>query len=172
MVPSSGRRSSPGPGRRTFTRADCSLCSMQVVQTWCSGRCRPFWGRRSPNGSSATQSITLLGLPSLYCVVAPRNRMLQESRNSSTSRAIVDVTSMLRTTLNAEGMKDPAFWKRHYVVKGDADKIERHLEVHRFVSEGQTLDLPCFVARRDWPNVLISPGSGGHSYVFAELGYE
>src|SRR5262245_57883405 len=70
------------------------------------------------------------------------------------------------------GMKDPAFWKRHYVVKGDADEIERHLEVHKFVSEGHTFELPCFVEQRDWPDVLISPGSGGHSYVFAELGFE
>ena len=69
-------------------------------------------------------------------------------------------------------MKKPTFWKSHYVVEGDADEIERHITVRTFLSEGHQFDLLCFVHNTDAPNVVISPGSGGHSYVFAEFGYQ
>src|SRR5262249_19847929 len=40
-----------------------------------------------------------------------------------------------------------------------------------FSSGGDQFDLLCFVESSDRPSVVISPGSGGHPYVFAELGY-
>jgi hypothetical protein len=58
------------------------------------------------------------------------------------------------------------------VVQGDADEIERHLSVRHFSSEARSFELVCFVEKIDMPSVLISPGSGGHAFVFAELGYE
>ena len=64
------------------------------------------------------------------------------------------------------------YWKTHYVVNGNADEIERHLAVRTFCSGAQSFELLCFITTIDMPNVLISPGSGGHAYVFAELGYE
>jgi hypothetical protein len=71
-----------------------------------------------------------------------------------------------------ESMTDRTDWKAHYVVHGDADEIERHLNIHTFSSGGRPFELLSYVKKTDMPNALISPGSGGHTYVFAELGYE
>jgi len=68
-------------------------------------------------------------------------------------------------------MKNSAYWKTHYVVYGDADEIERNIKTANFVSGGRNFELVCFEKGKRSPNILISPGSGGHSYVFAELGY-
>ena len=69
-------------------------------------------------------------------------------------------------------MKDSRYWMAHYVVFGDADEIERHITLAEFSSSDQLFDLVCFVSGTGAPNILISQGSGGHAYVFAELGYE
>lgn len=69
-------------------------------------------------------------------------------------------------------VNDSGYWKTHYVVLADADKIERDITIAEFFSNGERFDLVCFVGGPDAPNILISQGSGGHAYVFAELGYE
>ena len=69
-------------------------------------------------------------------------------------------------------MKSTSYWKNHYVVESDADEIERSLGSTSFVSDGKRFELPCFERDKSAPNILISPGSAGHSYVFAELGYQ
>ena len=69
-------------------------------------------------------------------------------------------------------MEDRSYWKTHYVVRGDADEIERHITVRDFSSGRDRFEFLCFERGRDAPSIVISPGSGGHSYVFAELGYE
>lgn len=69
-------------------------------------------------------------------------------------------------------MINPSYWKKHYVVQTDADKIEKAAVLETFSSAGEMFDLVCFRKSKNAPNVLISPGSGGHSYVFAELAYQ
>ncbi len=58
------------------------------------------------------------------------------------------------------------------MVYGDADEIARNIKLAKFVSGGEEFELVYFEKGKDAPNILISPGSAGHSYVFAELGYE
>jgi hypothetical protein len=72
------------------------------------------------------------------------------------------------TTISAPAS---AYWKQHYVVATDADEIERHLQHTTFASSGRQFDLILFEAGKYAPTILISQGSGGHAYVFAELGY-
>lgn len=69
-------------------------------------------------------------------------------------------------------MNSPTFWKSHYVVASDADEIARHITIRTFPSDGHSFDLVCFIHDSGTPSVVISPGSGGHAYVFAELGYQ
>jgi pimeloyl-ACP methyl ester carboxylesterase len=69
-------------------------------------------------------------------------------------------------------MKSASYWKNHYVLQTDADEIERSFGLTNFVSDGKRFELPYFEKSKDFPSILISPGSGGHSYVFAELGYQ
>ena len=69
-------------------------------------------------------------------------------------------------------MTNPDYWKKYYVIGTDADKIERSIMLDRFLSDGESFDMVCFIKSKTTPNILISPGSGGHSYVFAELGYQ
>lgn len=64
------------------------------------------------------------------------------------------------------------YWKKYYVIGTDADKIERSIMLDTFSSAGESFDLVCFIKNKSTPNILISPGSGSHSYVFAELGYQ
>ena len=63
------------------------------------------------------------------------------------------------------------YWKKHYVVEGDADVVEESIRRTAFVSEGRNFELIFFDKGTNASNILISPGSGGHAYVFAELGY-
>ena len=69
-------------------------------------------------------------------------------------------------------MKDKTYWKEHYVVYEDADEIERHIKLANFTSGGQSFELVYFEKNKNAQNILISPGSAGHAYVFAELGYQ
>lgn len=69
-------------------------------------------------------------------------------------------------------MKNRNYWKNHYVVETDINEIERRLRLANFVSGGKFFELAYFEKDKDAPNILISQGSGGHSYVFAELAYQ
>ena len=69
-------------------------------------------------------------------------------------------------------MKSTSYWKNHYVLQTDADEIERNLGLSIFASGVRSLELLYFEKGKNAPNILISPGSAGHSYVFAELGYQ
>jgi len=64
-----------------------------------------------------------------------------------------------------------SYWKQHYVLESDPDEIERHLQRTRFTSGGKSFELIYFEEGKNAPTILISQGSGGHAYVFAELGY-
>jgi alpha-beta hydrolase superfamily lysophospholipase len=68
-------------------------------------------------------------------------------------------------------VKAPDYWKSHYVTASDPVEIERAMQVTCFVSAGERLDLVHFATSPQAPNILISQGSGGHAYVFAELAY-
>ncbi len=68
-------------------------------------------------------------------------------------------------------MKAPDFWKTHYVVQADAQEIARRLTVRHFASGRERFELLAFEQGHGAPSIVISPGSGGHAYVFAELGY-
>ena len=68
-------------------------------------------------------------------------------------------------------MKDPNFWKDHYVIEVDPTEIERNIKSTIFNSGGEEFELIYFEKGKKAPNILISQGSGGHSFVFAELGY-
>lgn len=69
-------------------------------------------------------------------------------------------------------MKNRSYWKDHYVHEADANEMEKDLRLTSFVSDGKQFELPYFEKGKNAPNILISQGSGGHSYVFAELGYQ
>lgn len=68
-------------------------------------------------------------------------------------------------------MENPNYWKTHYVVGNNVNEIERNIKKANFVSDGNNLELLYFEKSKDAPSILISEGSGGHGYVFAELGY-
>jgi len=67
-------------------------------------------------------------------------------------------------------MKDLASWER-YVLRADAGAIARQLRATGFVSASRTHELIYFEAGKQCPSILVSLGSAGHAYVFAELGY-
>lgn len=67
-------------------------------------------------------------------------------------------------------MTDPDFWRR-YPVETDPDEIAAHLR-RTTVADGEpAFDLIHMKAADDAPAILISPGTAGHGYVFAELGH-
>lgn len=68
-------------------------------------------------------------------------------------------------------MKDKNYWKEHYVIELNAEEIERNIQHTNFISGGIVFELIFFEKSKDAPNILISEGSGGHAYVFVELGY-
>lgn len=75
--------------------------------------------------------------------------------------------------MNLRGrLRNPDFWKSHYVVESDPADIAVNLKTTTFVSGGAVFDLVQFGADHAAPNVLISQGSGGHAFVFAELAYQ
>jgi hypothetical protein len=61
-------------------------------------------------------------------------------------------------------------WKQ-YVLHSDADVIARELRTTTFQSGGETFELVYFEAGKARPNIVISPGSAGHAYLFAELAH-
>ncbi|HEY0355979.1 MAG TPA: hypothetical protein VGC29_07240 [Flavisolibacter sp.] len=67
-------------------------------------------------------------------------------------------------------MKDQNYWKR-YPVLTNPEEIGLALSSDYFLSEGKRFELLRFYKDTSAGNVLISPGSGGHAYVFAELAY-
>src|SRR5215831_2968691 len=68
-------------------------------------------------------------------------------------------------------MRSRNYWKDHYVLETDADEIERHITQTTFTSGAQSFELLTFESGKSAPNILLSQGSGGHAYVFAELGF-
>ena len=68
-------------------------------------------------------------------------------------------------------METPDYWRAHYVTGTNADEIAEALRREPFTSAGVQLELVHFFCGREAPNILVSQGSGGHGYVFAELGY-
>lgn len=68
-------------------------------------------------------------------------------------------------------MKDRSYWKQHYVIQTNAEEIERSIRLTQFRSEDKIFELVYFGKGKDAPNILISQGSGGHAYIFAELAY-
>src|SRR3990172_13283994 len=68
-------------------------------------------------------------------------------------------------------MKNRGYWKSHYVLETNADEIERNIKTTNFASDTKNFELVYFEKAKVASNILISPGSGGHAYVFAELGY-
>ena len=65
-----------------------------------------------------------------------------------------------------------SYWKDHYVLQTNADEIESNLILTSFTSGAKSFELPYFEKDKNDHNILISPGSAGHSYVFAELAYQ
>jgi len=68
-------------------------------------------------------------------------------------------------------VKDLIYWKKYYAIETNADEIERSINLTNFTSAGKSFDFVVFEKNTAAPNILISPGFGGHSYVFAELAY-
>ena len=67
-------------------------------------------------------------------------------------------------------MKSPEYWKSHYVTTTDPAEVARAIKVAPVGTGPEGFELIHFPAAEDAPNILISQGSGGHGYVFAELG--
>ena len=76
------------------------------------------------------------------------------------------------SSLPTRSARNKGYWKTHYVVRSDPNEIERHITSQTFSSQGGQFELVSFRKDSKLPSILISPGSGGHSYVFAELGFE
>jgi hypothetical protein len=68
-------------------------------------------------------------------------------------------------------MKAPDYWKAHYTTTEDPAKIERDLQFRRFRSAGTEHELLCFTRPGLGRNILISQGTAGHPFVFAELAH-
>ena len=68
-------------------------------------------------------------------------------------------------------MKAPDFWKAHYVISTEPQKIASSMQSDVFTSIYDRFELVSFRRGQAEPNILISPGSGGHAFVFAELAY-
>jgi len=63
----------------------------------------------------------------------------------------------------------PDYWKSHYITSVDPAEIDLALRRAPLKTDDEGLELIYFLHALDAPNVLISQGSGGHAYVFAEL---
>lgn len=67
-------------------------------------------------------------------------------------------------------LTQPDYWKR-YVLEDDVAEIQAQLQVSTFESGGERFELAHFSRDRDEPCIVISPGTAGHAYVFAELAH-
>jgi pimeloyl-ACP methyl ester carboxylesterase len=67
-------------------------------------------------------------------------------------------------------LKNSDYWKRYPIITS-ADEIEECMSADTFSSNGKAYELVRFYKDASADNILITPGSGGHAYVFAELGY-
>lgn len=63
------------------------------------------------------------------------------------------------------------YWKQHYVVETDAEDIAAKLSRQLFPAQDTTIPLVSFLAAKEDPCILVGIGSGGNSYIFAELAY-
>ena len=70
----------------------------------------------------------------------------------------------------SSAMRDPDYWRR-YPVETTPDEILRMLKRTTCSSAGGDLELLMFERGAASPSIVISPGSVGHAFVFAELGY-
>src|SRR5947207_10006309 len=68
-------------------------------------------------------------------------------------------------------MKSTDYWMSHYVTATNPAEVAQAVTLTSFTAGGRRFELVCFSTTRADPNVLISQGSGGHPYVFAELAY-
>jgi alpha-beta hydrolase superfamily lysophospholipase len=68
-------------------------------------------------------------------------------------------------------MRGSDYWKLHYVLGGNAAEIERRLTHSSFRSANRLWRMLALHASPEAPSVLVSPGSAGHAYVFAELAF-
>jgi hypothetical protein len=89
------------------------------------------------------------------------------NRNSS---SLLHGTKVFEAKIG-QGVNDRSYWKEHYAIESDAEEIEKNIKLTFFESGGKVFELIHFEKSKDAPNILISQGSAGHSYVFAELGY-
>jgi pimeloyl-ACP methyl ester carboxylesterase len=80
------------------------------------------------------------------------------------------MTTPLTASPRAVGSGPSPPWAR-YVLETEVGSVDRALDVAHFTSAGVTFPLVRFGAGKSAPCVLISPGSSGHAYLFAELGY-
>jgi pimeloyl-ACP methyl ester carboxylesterase len=69
-------------------------------------------------------------------------------------------------------MRAPDYWKSHYITSTDPAEIDLALRRAPPHAHDEGLELIYFLHAIDAPNILISQGSGGHAYVFAELAYQ
>ncbi len=68
-------------------------------------------------------------------------------------------------------MREPAFWKSHYLVETPREDIEATLRSLTFTSDNREWELLSLPWHGADSSILISPGSGGHAFVFVELAY-
>ena len=68
-------------------------------------------------------------------------------------------------------MRAPDYWKSHYVTSTDRAEIDLALRACMSENWRRKLGADLLLNALDAPDVLISQGSGGHGYVFAELAY-
>lgn len=62
-------------------------------------------------------------------------------------------------------------WTSRYVTSTDPAEVRQAVKLAHLTSGQEIFELVYFSAVRNAPNILISQGSGGHAYVFAELAY-
>jgi hypothetical protein len=77
----------------------------------------------------------------------------------------------LAAWIEEDAVKEPGYWTSHYVTSTDPADIQRAIKVAHFSTGAETFELVHFCHASHTPNILISQGSGGHAYVFAEFGY-
>jgi hypothetical protein len=59
-----------------------------------------------------------------------------------------------------------------YIVESAPNAIAAAIDEIPFRSGGRTFELLAFLLGKDRPSILVSPGSAGHAYVFAELAFQ